>query len=110
MTAQRYSDYYNIRASFYSRVARKEHRCRICGRVIEPGETYSLKECTRHGVSLRLKDCYECRFDGIAGRVAFSGFVDEMDLVTVESALAWAKRYDLSPAAVYFMERVKTDD
>lgn len=40
--------------------ARKEHKCQLCFRVIEPGETYRRQACVDGGAAYTFKACEHC--------------------------------------------------
>jgi hypothetical protein len=42
-------------------VARKEHRCTLCGRTIRPGETYRRGVGLDDGRAWTFKECAHCR-------------------------------------------------
>lgn len=41
-------------------VARKQHRCSLCGRIIQPGETYDRQACVWDDGLYAFKNCAHC--------------------------------------------------
>jgi hypothetical protein len=72
-----------------TRVARKEHRCGMCGGMIKVGERHHVYTNVYDGRVYDFRTCEPCREDSIVNEVhAWAYYPDEG--VTVEDAEEWA--------------------
>lgn len=68
-----------------TQVARKNHRCSPCGRIISPGETYTRQRGYEGGDAWTYKDCAHCR-----AVIRIWDPRDDSDLISEDAFAYWA--------------------